>query len=131
MARTFKSIDISGRSSMDVKTLHLRPGQALVTVSGDVDMATAPQLADAVNALCRTPHHSMVVDLTGVDFLSVRGIAVLLSLELHCRGSSTELSLIFTPAVRRTLERLDSSGLFGTSELLRPASMWTGSSCRA
>ena len=131
MARTVKSIDTSGRSSLDVKILHHRPDQAMVTVGGEVDLATAPQLAHVVNVLCRTPHHSVVVDLIGVDFLSVRGIAVLLNLAQHCRESSTELSLTFSPSVRQTLERLDSSGLFDSSELLRPALMWTAASCRA
>lgn len=131
MARSFKSIDTSGRSWLAVETRHPRPGQALVMVGGEVDLATAPRLADEVNALCRTPHHSVVVDLSGVNFLSVRGIAVLLSLQRHCREASTELSLIFSPAVRRILERLDSSEFFATSELLRPAPMRTGPSCRA
>ncbi|MFJ1764909.1 STAS domain-containing protein [Amycolatopsis sp. NPDC088138] len=128
MARSFTITSTDGCSSMDVKTLHPRPGAAIVTVCGVVDLITAPRLADELNALCRTPHHQVLVDLSGVGFLSVRGITVLLGLERHCREASIELSLVSSPVVRRTLGRLGLTELFGMAEGLRLVSVRSASS---
>jgi anti-anti-sigma factor len=55
-------------------------GQATVlTVSGEVDMLTAPQLAEAIhNALAGRPE-ALVVDLSKVEFLASAGMTVLLT----------------------------------------------------
>ncbi len=119
MARSFIIDNTDGRSSLDVTTRHPRPGAAVVTVRGDIDLVTAPRLADKLTALCRTPLYLVLVDLSGVDFLSARGITVLLTLERHCREASIELSLVSSPTVRRVLERLGLTELFGMTEVLR------------
>jgi anti-anti-sigma factor len=119
MARSFTITSTDGLSSLEVKTLHPRPGAAIVRVRGVVDLVTAPQLADELNALCRTPLHQVLVDLSGAGFLSARGITVLLGLERHCREASIELSLVSSPVIRRTLERLGLAELFGLAEVLR------------
>ncbi|MFG1645838.1 STAS domain-containing protein [Amycolatopsis sp. NPDC049252] len=127
MARSFTVADTGGWSPLDVKTRHPRPGAAIVTVCGVVDLVTAPRLADELNALCRTPLHQVLVDLSGVGFLSVRGIAVLLGLERHCREASIELSLVSSPLVRRTLGRLGLTEVFGMAEVLRFVPVKSGS----
>lgn len=119
MAWPFTIIDADGRSSLDVKTLHPRPGAAIVTVRGDVDLVTASQLADELNALCRTPHHQVLVDLSGVGFLSACGVTMLLDLEQRCREVSAQLSVIASPTVRRGFEQLGLTELFGMAERLR------------
>lgn len=119
MARPFTVINADGCPPLDVHTLHPRPGAAVVTVRGEIDLVTAPRLADELNALCRTPHHQVLIDLRGVDFLSVRGVTVLLDLEQHCRAVSTRLSVIASPVVRRVFERLGLAGRFGMTERLR------------
>src|SRR6476619_2746554 len=55
-------------------------GQATVlTVSGEVDMLTAPQLAEAIhNALAGRPA-ALVVDLSKVEFLASAGMTVLVT----------------------------------------------------
>jgi anti-sigma B factor antagonist len=50
---------------------------AVLSVSGVVDMLTAPQLEEAISAsLSRTPA-ALVVDLTDVEFLASAGMGVL------------------------------------------------------
>ncbi|MDT5347512.1 MAG: hypothetical protein QOH91_799 [Mycobacterium sp.] len=55
-------------------------GQATVlTVSGEVDMLTAPQLAEAIhNALAGRPE-ALVVDMSKVEFLASAGMTVLVT----------------------------------------------------
>jgi anti-sigma B factor antagonist len=55
-------------------------GQAVVlTVSGEVDMMTAPQLAEAIhNALASSPE-TLIVDLSNVEFLASAGMTVLVT----------------------------------------------------
>jgi anti-anti-sigma factor len=47
----------------------------ILCVAGEIDIATAPQLAEALEAYNGSP---VCVDLTGVTFMDSSGIAVLL-----------------------------------------------------
>ena len=52
-------------------------GIAVLTVSGAIDLATAPQLRDAVAAAIGAAERGLVIDLTGVGFLASAGMTVL------------------------------------------------------
>lgn len=52
-------------------------GVAVLTVTGAIDLATAPQLRDAVAAAIGTAVRGLVIDLTGVGFLASAGMTVL------------------------------------------------------
>jgi anti-sigma B factor antagonist len=52
---------------------------AVVAVSGDVDMLTAPKLAEAITAAALQEPAALIVDLSGVRFLASAGMAVLIS----------------------------------------------------
>lgn len=52
-------------------------GQAVVAAVGQVDLATAPQLAEALAAAHGHGVRQIVVDLAGVDFLDSVGVRVL------------------------------------------------------
>lgn len=55
-------------------------GQAVVlTVSGEVDMLSSPQLADAIQTALATKPAALIVDLTKVDFLASAGMTVLVT----------------------------------------------------
>ena len=82
-------------------------------LTGEVDMATAPEFAAAVASLCTT-HGRLVFDLTAVTFMDSSGLSVIAtslarlgpdSLPTCVRGAS--------PMIRRTIEisGLDQSGL--------------------
>jgi anti-anti-sigma factor len=54
--------------------------QAVVlTVSGEVDMLSAPRLADAIHAALTPSPAALIVDLSKVDFLASAGMTVLLT----------------------------------------------------
>ena len=53
-------------------------GAVGVAVRGDVDIATAPLLQDALDDAVRASRGPFVLDLTGVEFLDSSGINVLL-----------------------------------------------------
>ncbi len=55
----------------------LQNGAAILTVVGELDLATAPILQDAVDAVRSEATEALVVDLTGVDFLASAGMTVL------------------------------------------------------
>ena len=51
----------------------------VLTVSGEVDMLSAPQLAEAINTALATGPAGLVVDLSRVDFLASAGMTVLVT----------------------------------------------------
>ena len=54
--------------------------QAVVlTVSGEVDMLSAPRLADAIHTALTPSPAALIVDLSKVDFLASAGMTVLLT----------------------------------------------------
>ena len=52
-------------------------GQAVVRVKGDVDIYTAPQLWETLDAVIADTPHELVVDLSDVTFLDSSGLSVL------------------------------------------------------
>jgi anti-anti-sigma factor len=55
-------------------------GQAVVlTVSGEVDMLSAPQLSDAIQTVLAARPAALIVDLSKVDFLASAGMTVLVT----------------------------------------------------
>lgn len=57
----------------------------LITVKGRIDSATAPQFAEALEATTNAGRFRMVIDMTGVDFMSSAGFRALLSSQRVCR----------------------------------------------
>ncbi len=54
--------------------------QAVVlTVSGEVDMLSSPQLAEAIHTALATRPAALIVDLSKVDFLASAGMTVLVT----------------------------------------------------
>lgn len=51
----------------------------VLTASGDLDMLTAPTLADAIGAAAQQQPEALIVDLSGVDFLASAGMNVLVN----------------------------------------------------
>ncbi len=57
----------------------------LVEVKGRVDSATAPDLSKSIESLTKNGHHKIVLDLSGVDFISSAGLRVLIMAQKECR----------------------------------------------
>lgn len=77
----------------------------VVTVIGELDVATAPRLRQAIAAVTADGHRRVVVDLAGVDFLDSTGLGVLLGAVKRTRSSGGGLALArAVPQVARVFE---------------------------
>jgi anti-sigma B factor antagonist len=63
----------------------------ILAVSGNVDMAAAPALADQVGGVLRRRPPVFIIDLTEVNFLTTAGMSIL----LQAHHKSEDLSLAF------------------------------------
>lgn len=71
----------------------------LIKVTGRVDSATAPQLAQSFNAINEEGHYKIVVDMEGVDYISSSGLWVLVNAQKTCkRYNRGEVVLACVPA---------------------------------
>jgi anti-sigma B factor antagonist len=88
-------------------------GAAGVAVRGDVDVATAPLLQDALDEAVRATAGTLVLDLTGVEFLDSSGINVLLRIRALLGREDRALALVCPPGPpRRVLELAGIEDLF-------------------
>ena len=83
---------------MDLVVRHLDPGDVPgLSLAGEVDMATAPRLHDAlVQLAAEHPGATAVIDLDGVAFLDSLGLGVLLGGLRRMRTTGGDLSLVCT-----------------------------------
>lgn len=58
----------------------------LVTLTGRVDSATAPRLSDALAALNNEGHYKIVIDMTGLEYMSSAGFRALISAQRTCKN---------------------------------------------
>lgn len=68
-------------------------GQVVVVVAGQVDLATAPQLAEALALARRDCPAEVVADLTKVDFLDSVGVRVLVEAAREAGRQGSSLSV--------------------------------------
>ena len=82
---------------------------AVVTLTGEVDLGTLPELHDALTkALLHHPDRTLVVDLDGVTVLDDTGLGVLLGAAGSARQAGADLTVVCNN--NRLRERLDRTG---------------------
>lgn len=96
----------SVRTTPVVTAQHLRDAVVL-TVAGEVDMTTAPDLENAVRQSLEQRPATLVIDLSGADFLSSAGIAVLML--AHRNDAGVALRVVATDRI--VLRPLELTGL--------------------
>jgi anti-sigma B factor antagonist len=87
-------------------------GWAVLSVSGEIDMATAPSLRERLHALLAEDRSHLVVDLDDVGFLDSTALGVLVGVLKRARTEGGEVRIASTqPRVRKVFEitRLDSA----------------------
>ena len=87
---------------LDVST---RGDWSVVTVGGEIDVATAPRLREQLIALVNGGRHHIVVDLENVDFIDSTGLGVLISGLKRVRMHDGGFALVCTePRVLKVFE---------------------------
>jgi anti-sigma B factor antagonist len=87
-------------------------GWAVLTVSGEIDIATAPSLRERLHAILADDNQRLVVDLDDVGFLDSTALGVLVGALKRARTEGGEVRIVSTqPRVRKVFEitRLDSA----------------------
>jgi len=72
-------------------------GHAVLRVRGELDLVTAPQLAQAVQVQLSASPSSLIIDLTDTTFLDSSGARQLALAARHAGGSGTALQLVCPP----------------------------------
>lgn len=57
----------------------------LVKATGRIDSLTAPQLADAFNAINEAGRFKIVFDMSGLDYISSAGLRVMINAQKTCK----------------------------------------------
>ena len=82
-----------------------RDGWTVLTVTGEVDVATAPRLREQLIGLVGRECYRIVVDLGAVDFIDSTGLGVLIGALKRVRSHDGDLMLICSqPRVLRVFE---------------------------
>ena len=82
---------------------------AVISLSGEVDLATIPLLHDALaKALAHHPGRTLVIDLDGVTVLDDTGLGILLGAAGSAREAGADLIVVCNND--RLRERLDRTG---------------------
>ncbi len=99
----------SGRSvDLGVEVMK-QDGAAVLRVTGEIDVATAPRLREHVVTLVAEGETRLVVDLEGVDFIDSTGLGALVGALKRVRTHGGELAIVCTRS--RLLKVFEITGL--------------------
>jgi len=80
-------------------------GVPVISVTGEIDVATAPQLRESLHRLIAPGQATVVLDLLGVTFLDSTALGVLVGALKRCRELGGELNIVVTDArIRKIFE---------------------------
>ena len=68
----------------------------VITVSGEVDLASSPELDTAIIAAIESGTSSVAIDLTDVSFMDSSGLGVIVRGLKRCREADKDLDLVIT-----------------------------------
>lgn len=82
-----------------------RGGWTVVSVTGELDVATAPGLRNQIVKLASNGTSKLLLDLSGVEFLDSTGLGVIIGALKRLKGLGGELRLCGgEPGIRRVFE---------------------------
>ncbi len=87
--------------------------EAVVAVSGELDLYSAERLQRAVAALHAAGHDRIVIDLRAIEFIDSTGLRLLIGLHQAAEREGRRLSLVRAPQpVQRIFELTATAALF-------------------
>ena len=93
----------------------------VVAVSGDLDMLTAPELAEAIQAASRKQPAALIVDLSRVEFLASAGINLLITAHRDMAPSARFGVVADGPTTSRPLKLIGMDTIFSVYRTLEDA----------
>ena len=86
----------------------------LLAVKGRVDSATSPKLGEALEAIANEGRYKIVIDMTGLEYMSSAGFRVLIAAQRNCkRFNRGEVVLaVVPPTINAALELAGFTALF-------------------
>ena len=102
-------VDVGGLSGVPDRRLELQDaisaGRHVLKLSGELDLATAPDLQAAVVRICSSTTRIVTLDLHDLAFIDSSGLAAIIAASKLCRNLGYEFRLIpGPPAVQRVFE---------------------------
>jgi anti-anti-sigma factor len=91
-------------------------GETMVTVIGEIDLATTPQVQKAVARY----KSRVVLDLRKVEFIDSTGIRMLIQEKKRLVAAGSDLRLLVNPTVRRLVELTGVDEILQMDESLHP-----------
>jgi anti-sigma B factor antagonist len=99
---------MAGMSSADFQPLsvqvELGPSGPLLSASGEVDTLTAPELQVGVDRALQEAGQVLVVDLSGVTFLSSAGLSVLVQAHQQGKAAGCEVRIVTNSSSARVFQ---------------------------
>ena len=89
------------------------PGVVALTVSGELDLATVPQLEGALMDVEAMPVRMIVIDLRPLEFIDLAGARCILAADERANAAGRALHVVAGPRAERlfTLAQLDGLSL--------------------
>ncbi|MFB4320485.1 STAS domain-containing protein [Actinomadura sp. 21ATH] len=107
----FTAVRRAGAHSKNGRAARQRSGHTVVALRGDLDIASAPALRRRLLGTLRHSGGLLILDLSGVTFCDVAGLAVLVGTQRRATGLGISLHLSDPPPQLEKLLRI--SGLEG------------------
>ena len=98
-----------------VRTAQLSPESYVVSIEGELDLHTAPELEQALGTILARGGRSVVVDLAGLEFIDSAALAALLRALPRFRARGGRFLLVTED--RRVLRTLEITGLDRTFDI--------------
>lgn len=102
-------------------TVEAHDGATVLTVSGEVDLATAPALENTIEAILTGKPAVLIIDLTGVSFLASAGMATLVAAHQRAGDTTTIVLVADGPATSRQLKMTSLDQVFALHTTLAEA----------
>jgi anti-sigma B factor antagonist len=94
----------------------------VIAVSGEIDVATAPQLREVLHRVIAEGGSTVVLDLLGVTFLDSTALGVLVGALKRCRETGGDLQVVVAdPRIMKIFEITGLTNVFTITDSLEAA----------